>query len=156
MLRRVARGRLWTKAEDVALRRCAKHNREYGILAMETKRTDPRPFPAEKYDAALRRLAEHFGRTYAAVRKRASRLGVLWRPAHITLTRMSILGSYDRAARGPNHGRCSPSGLSHQHGSSDMGVRGGQRLRASIRASMRTLPVRCLPGRAPIALRNQA
>ena len=43
---------------------------------METKRTDPRPFPAEKYDAALRRLAEHFGRTYAAVRKRASRLGV--------------------------------------------------------------------------------
>ena len=87
---------------------------------------------------------------------RESETVALWRHAHITLTRTPLLGSYDRAARGPNHGRCSPSGLSHQHGSSDMGVRGGQRLRASIRASMRTLPVRCLPGRAPIALRNQA
>ena len=76
MLPRMARGRPWTNAEDRELRRYAKRTREYGILAMETKRTDPRPFPAEKYDAALRGFAERFGRTYAAVRKRASRLGV--------------------------------------------------------------------------------
>ena len=76
MLPRMARGRPWTKAEDTELRRFAKRNREYGIFAHETRRTDPRPFAADKYAAALRRFAERWGRTYAAVRKRASRLGI--------------------------------------------------------------------------------
>ena len=72
----MARGRPWTKAEDRELRQAAKSNRNYGILTHETKRTDPRPFTAEKYRASLRCFAERWGRTYAAVRKRASRLEI--------------------------------------------------------------------------------
>ena len=72
----MARGRPWTKAEDRELRRIAKSNRNYGILSHETRRNDPRPFAADKYAAGLLNLAQRLGRTYAAVRKRASRLGI--------------------------------------------------------------------------------
>ena len=65
MLPRMARGRPWTNAEDRELRQAAKSNRNYGILAHETKRTDPRPFPAEKYESPQTRVGGNGRRSMA-------------------------------------------------------------------------------------------
>ena len=66
---RGGRGRPWTEFEDERIRKAARENAEQGIGwhgIRETRIT---------YSQRLRKLAEELGRTYAAVRKRASRLG---------------------------------------------------------------------------------
>ena len=68
----MARGRPWTEEEDAAIARATFENLELGILAFR-----PYARSKEKGDFAgrLERLAGELGRTYAAVRKRASRIG---------------------------------------------------------------------------------
>ena len=73
----MARGRPWTKAEDKELRLYARNVKRLGILSYDVTRSYPRrPLTAESYRAGLRAFAERYDRTYAAVRKRASRLGI--------------------------------------------------------------------------------
>ena len=69
----MARGRPWTTQEDGELRRLAGITRDHGIQSYDPQ--PPGPRSAEHYIARLRAFAGRHGRTYAAVRKRASRLG---------------------------------------------------------------------------------
>lgn len=66
------RGRRWTEAEDTAIERATCENVERGIL-------DPRPRGRARgrgdYAGRLERLAKELGRSYAAVLKRAQRIG---------------------------------------------------------------------------------
>lgn len=57
------RRRRWTQAEDSILRNLALHNAQHGLTDEDGK-----------YKARLRNAAKLFGRTYAAVRIRASRI----------------------------------------------------------------------------------
>ena len=84
----MARGRPWTKQEDGELRRLAGITRDLGIQSFDPK--PPGPRSAEHYLARLRAFAERYGRTYAAARKRASRLGFRSYTGHgTTVTRLS-------------------------------------------------------------------
>lgn len=62
-------GRPWTAAEDAAVREAARRNAEWGT----DRPTGTQPEPAGR----LRELAAKLGRTYAAVRKRAERIGAV-------------------------------------------------------------------------------
>ena len=65
-------GRPWTPEEDEAIRRAAAANMRHGLSAANAPdRTRNRFGPA----ARLRELAAEIGRSYAAVRKRAERIG---------------------------------------------------------------------------------
>lgn len=70
------RGRTWTPEEDAAIREAAQHTRKYGLVGFELgdiqagRRAMDDPFRNE-----LRHVAKMIGRTYAAVRKRAERIG---------------------------------------------------------------------------------
>ena len=66
------RGRPWTEAEDTAIERATFENTELGILNFRPR---DRTRVAGDYAGRLERLAGELGRTYAAVRKRAQRLG---------------------------------------------------------------------------------
>lgn len=59
----MARGRLWTPAEDRLVREAAEQNRRHGIAGNG------------KHDNRLKAVAERIGRTYSAVRSRAIRIG---------------------------------------------------------------------------------
>ena len=61
------RRRRWTKAEDDLIRQVALENRFNGISDAILKR----------YENRLQGVADKIGRTYAAVRIRASRIGAL-------------------------------------------------------------------------------
>ena len=69
-------GKPWSKEEDAAIRKAAKANYGWGILTHETRRRDPRPYAKANYEARLKHVADVYGRSYAAVRKRASRLRI--------------------------------------------------------------------------------
>ena len=56
------RPRPWTRLDDWAISDAARLTRHYGLKA-----------PFAGYQKRLRQVAEELGRTYAAVRKRASR-----------------------------------------------------------------------------------
>lgn len=67
----MARGPRWTEAEDLQLREVVKRNRRFGPLS---------PVLADLFGSPtsqLEHLARKLGRTYAAVRKRVSRLQLL-------------------------------------------------------------------------------
>ena len=66
------RGRPWTEAEDTAIERATFENAELGIVEFRPYR---RARAKGDYAGRLERLAGELGRTYAAVRKRAQRLG---------------------------------------------------------------------------------
>ena len=70
----MARGRPWSEEENTAIKRATFENAEHGILDF---RPHPRDRARERGDYArrLERLAAEFGRTCAAVRKRAERIG---------------------------------------------------------------------------------
>ncbi len=61
----MARGRIWTREEDDRLRALAKENAK-GISIRGHRR---------RYHGRFRQIAEELGRSYAAVLKRASRIG---------------------------------------------------------------------------------
>ena len=82
----MASGRPWTKQEDRDLRLISEITRAFGIHALVPQ--PPGPRTAEHYIARLRAFAEHHGRTYAAVRKRASRLGFRSTGHGTTVTRL--------------------------------------------------------------------
>ena len=67
-------GRAWTKAEDRAIRAAALNTREGGMTMLAEA---PDGEWRIVYASRLRRIAERYGRTYAAVRKRASRIGAV-------------------------------------------------------------------------------
>ena len=70
------RGRSWSAEEDAAIREAAARTRQFGITGVELgdiqagRRAMDDPFRNE-----LRNVARVIGRTYAAVRKRAERIG---------------------------------------------------------------------------------
>ena len=66
------RGRRWTEAEDSTIERATFDNTELGILHARPR---GRARERDDYAARLRRLADQLGRTYAAVLKRAQRIG---------------------------------------------------------------------------------
>jgi len=68
----MARGRPWTEAEDAVIERATFENWDHGIVELR-----PRGRRLEKSDYAgrLRGAAEQLGRSYAAVLKRAQRIG---------------------------------------------------------------------------------
>ena len=66
------RGPRWTEAEDTAIERATFENLELGILDFRPR---GRARVAGDYAGRLRAVAGELGRTYAAVRKRAQRLG---------------------------------------------------------------------------------
>ena len=68
----MARGRRWTENEDTAIERATFDNAQLGILEFRPR---DRARVAGDYAGRLRTLAAELGRTYAAVRKRAQRLG---------------------------------------------------------------------------------
>ena len=61
------RCRRWNNAEDDLIRRAAQVNATAGLMHQGYR---------DRYAARLRDVAARLGRTYAAVRKRASRLGI--------------------------------------------------------------------------------
>ena len=64
------RGRLWTRAEDEAIRKAVAGNRTDGISAQWADFRN-----GQRYANRLARLAKAIGRTQAAVWKRAQRIG---------------------------------------------------------------------------------
>ena len=85
----MARGRPWTKKEDRELRRIARITRDHGIHSLDPH--PPGPRTAEHYLGRLRSFAKRHDRTYAAVRKRASRLGIRSYTGHgCTATRFRL------------------------------------------------------------------
>ena len=69
----MARGRPWTKQEDAQLRRIARLNKDESLVRRNPCLTGVRTPLHPPY---LLAFAELHGRTYAAVRQRASRLGI--------------------------------------------------------------------------------
>ena len=70
------RGRRWTAAEDAAIREAAAQNRRHGITGFELGNIEAgRRSMDARYRNELRTVALAIGRTYAAVRKRAERIG---------------------------------------------------------------------------------
>ena len=69
----MARGRPWTTEEDRELRRIARRNKGESLVRRNPFLTDVRTPLHPPY---LLDFAERHGRTYAAVRQRASRLGI--------------------------------------------------------------------------------
>ena len=68
----MARGRPWTKEDDAALRRVVAFNRKWGAtIPLVLSELAP-----GHHTTRLRAFALQLGRSYAAVRKRASRLGL--------------------------------------------------------------------------------
>lgn len=64
-------GRAWTSAEDNAIREAAAANADWrlGIVNRDNKRF------GDAYERRLAKVAENIGRSYGAVRTRASRIG---------------------------------------------------------------------------------
>lgn len=62
--------RAWTAREDAEIRKAARRSRRNGV------RYADQPDGGYGPRARLREVAERIGRSYAATRKRASRLGV--------------------------------------------------------------------------------
>ena len=70
------RGRTWTPEEDAAIREAAAFNRRLGITGFELGDIQAgRRAMDDPYRNELRDVARAIGRTYAAVRKRAQRIG---------------------------------------------------------------------------------
>ena len=67
----MGRGRPWTAAEDSAIRRAAATTLRYGISAPGRRRNGEN---GRAFRARLHEVADTLGRSYAAVRMRASRL----------------------------------------------------------------------------------
>ena len=68
--------RPWTARDDEELAAVVRENRNYGIVRVDTPYNYPVPLRKDDYVRRLERFAEKNSRTYAAVRKRASRLGL--------------------------------------------------------------------------------
>ena len=83
----MARGRPWTKEEDRELRRIASRNQSESLLRRNPFLAD---VPPPVHTSYLRAFAERQERSYAAVRQRASRLGIRNtlepKPAHPIVT----------------------------------------------------------------------
>ena len=73
----MARGRPWSELEDAAIRVAAADNLQGGILAFKPHTRLPM---AGDYAQRLRAVADQFGRSYAAVRKRAQSGPVIGEP----------------------------------------------------------------------------
>jgi len=70
------RGRTWTPEEDAAIREAATLNRRLGITGFDLGDVQAgRRAMDDTYRNELRAVARSIGRTYAAVRKRAERIG---------------------------------------------------------------------------------
>ena len=70
------RGRTWTPAEDAAIREAAARTRQHGITGFELGDIQAgRRHMDDPYRNELRQVARQIGRTYAAVRQRAARIG---------------------------------------------------------------------------------
>ena len=78
----MARGRPWTEEEDGELRHIAKLNRTKGLRRRQVLfKLQLQNVPA--YAARLRAFAKRHDRSYAAVRQRASRLGLRSTPTTV-------------------------------------------------------------------------
>lgn len=70
------RGRTWSEDEDNAIREAAKLTRKHGLIGFDLGDIQAgRRAMDDPYRNELRQVAKAIGRTYAAVRKRASRIG---------------------------------------------------------------------------------
>ena len=68
--------RPWTARDDEKLAAVVRENRDSGIVKLYTPHNYPVPLRKVDYAGRLKRYAEENFRTYEAVRKRASRLGL--------------------------------------------------------------------------------
>ena len=68
--------RPWTARDDEKLAAVVRENRDSGIVKFYTPHNYPVPLRKVDYAGRLKRYAEENFRTYEAVRKRASRLGL--------------------------------------------------------------------------------
>ena len=71
------RGRKWTPAEDMAIIEAAARTRRLGLTGIELGNSEEarRAMDFGDYRRELARVAQAIGRTYAATRKRAERIG---------------------------------------------------------------------------------
>lgn len=85
----MGRGRAWSAEEDAAIRAAADATREHGLSVLDKERWQT------VRAARLADVARRFGRTLAAVQKRAQRIGAPSYAMHGSGRRRSLLEGLD-------------------------------------------------------------